>query len=197
MKKQILNIALMLIAVLLLGSCSDRKDGALTVLYSVTLSDDMDQIADMAITYKLADGSTAIDTITGRSWDKTVVLDTFPAAFGMVDYTFIPKPASSLKKDEYETSVIFSMFTREFKFELETRLVNIDCVRRDKVAGLFDLANDHGGTGIIKIASKEGNTFRIDDSDPDTEKISMITENTFEKIFPNKASTNDTTINNP
>ena len=184
MKKLIFTSILMLVAVLLLGSCGDRKDGALTVFYCITLSHDMDQMADMAVTYKLADGSTATDTITGTTWEKTVVLDTFPAAFGLVDYAFIPKAANSLKKEEYEPSVIFSMFTRETKFELETSLVYVSRVSRKNVASLIELANDHGDTGIIKIVDKqEDNSFCINDSDPDTEKVKIIRDNAIKEAI--------------
>ena len=183
MKKDLFNVMLMLLAILSLGSCSDKKDGALTVFYNVSLSKDMSQMADMAITYRLADGSTATDTITGTSWDKAVMLDTFPAVFGIVDYTFLPKPESNLTKEGYEPSVVFSMFTREAKYELQTELVNIYYVKRDKVAGFIDLVNDHGGTGISKIAVKEGDSISIHDHDTENEKIRLRTDNALKKIF--------------
>ena len=186
----------MLLAILSLSSCGERKDGALTVFYCVSLSDDMAQMADMAITYKLADGTCATDTITGTSWEKTVVLDSFPAIIGMVDYTFIPKPESGLKKEEYDPMVVFSMFARETEYNLETELVNFYRVKRDKVANFIDIANDNGQSSITKIATKEGSNFTITDNDPENEKIRLITENPLKKMLPDKETPNDTTIDN-
>ena len=189
MKQSFFKATLMMVAILAAGtmltSCGNWDEGKLTVFYNVAISDDMAQLADMVVTYKLADGSTVTDTITGTSWDKEVVLDTFPAVFGIVDYTFIPRPANSLKKEVYETSVIFTMFTRETKYNLETELVHFNQVKSDKVASLIALANDHSNRGISKIATIEGDTISIKDNDPESEKIRIVNDNAIKKVFTN------------
>ena len=89
----------MLLAIMSLNSCGDPKDGQLTVYYNVARSSDMAKMADLAITYKGENGITVTDTISGKEvWEKKIRLDSFPAEFGLVDYTFIPKPESKLKK---------------------------------------------------------------------------------------------------
>ena len=75
MKKDLFNVMLMLLAILSLGSCSDKKDGALTVFYNVSLSKDMSQMADMAITYRLADGNTATTNVVVTVTDNAPTIE--------------------------------------------------------------------------------------------------------------------------
>ena len=162
MKKLIFNITLMLLAIMSLNSCGDQKDGQLTVYYNVALSSDMAKMADLAITYKGENGITVTDTISGKEvWEKKIRLDSFPAEFGLVDYTFIPKPESKLKKDSYELFAEFSAFTREAKFSLNYDLVNPFNLKREKSALFFDLANDHDAVSILVTATKDQNGFKF------------------------------------
>ena len=152
----------MLLAIMSLNSCGDPKDGQLTVYYNVALSSDMAKMADLAITYKGENGITVTDTISGKEvWEKKIRLDSFPTEFGLVDYTFIPKPDSKLKKDSYELFAEFSAFTREAKFSLNYDLVNPFNLKREKSALFFDLANDHDDIPILVTATKDQNGFKF------------------------------------
>ena len=143
-----------------LTSC-DTNSNRLTVFYNITLSDDMAQIADLAITYKGDGGATVTDTITGTVWEKKIHLDSFPSQFGLVDYTFIPKPADKLKKETYELKAEFTIFTREEKLQLNHNFMNPFTVKRDKAATLLDLANHHGDVSILITATKEKDGFNF------------------------------------
>ena len=152
----------MLLAIMSLNSCGDPKDGQLTVYYNVALSSDMAKMADLAITYKGENGITVTDTISGKEvWEKKIRLDSFPAEFGLVDYTFIPKPESKLKKDSYELFAEFSTFTKEAKFSLNYYLVNSFNLKHEKSALFFDLANDHDDIPILVTATKDPNGFKF------------------------------------
>ena len=119
-------------------------------------------MADLAITYKGENGITVTDTISGKEvWEKKIRLDSFPAEFGLVDYTFIPKPESKLKKDSYELFAEFSAFTRDAKFSLNYDLVNPFNLKREKSALFFDLANDHDDVPILVTATKDQNGFKF------------------------------------
>ena len=63
MKKFIFNTTLMLLAIMAFSSCNDNGD-RFTILYNITLSEDMAQIADLALTYNGDNGITVTDTIT-------------------------------------------------------------------------------------------------------------------------------------
>lgn len=152
----------MLLAIMSLNSCGDQKDGQLTVYYNVALSSDMAKMADLAITYKGENGITVTDTISGKEvWEKKICLDSFPAEFGLVEYTFIPKPENKLKKDSYELFAEFSAFTKEAKFSLNYYLVNSFNLKREKSALFFDLVNDHDDVPILVTATKDQNDFKF------------------------------------
>ena len=154
----------MLLAIMSLNSCGDQKDGQLTVYYNVALSSDMAKMADLAVTYKGENGITVTDTISGKEvWEKKIRLDSFPTEFGLVDYTFIPKPESKLKKDSYQLFAEFSAFTKEAKFSLNYSLVNHNQfkLKREKSALFFDLANDHDDVSILVTATKDQNGFKF------------------------------------
>jgi len=162
MKKHIFTTMLMLLAVLALGSCNDNKNDRLTVYYNITLTDDMAQVADLALTYKGDDGKSVTDTITSKIWNKAVHMDTFPCQFGLVDYTFIPKPGSQLKKASYELEAVFSAYARGGdKLGLDYYLVNPFTLKSDKVATLLDMANDHGDQSILVTAIKENGRIKF------------------------------------
>jgi len=162
MKKHIFTTMLMLLAILALGSCNDNKNDRLTVYYNITLTDDMAQVADLALTYKGDDGKSVTDTITSKIWNKAVHMDTFPCQFGLVDYTFIPKPGSQLKKASYELEAVFSAYARGGKnLGLDYYLVNQFTLKRDKVATLLDMANDHGDQSILVTAIKDNDSIKF------------------------------------
>ena len=162
MKRLIFNITLMLVAMMgvSLTSC-DTNSNRLTAFYNITLSDDMAQVADLAITYKGDGGATVTDTITSTVWEKKIHLDSFPSQFGLVDYTFIPKPAGKLKKETYELEAEFTIFTREEKLQLNHNFVNTFTVKRDKVAPFLDLINEHDDVSIFITATKEKDGFKF------------------------------------
>lgn len=147
-KSMILITVLAVIAGTMFTSCY-MNGSQMQVLYKVTLSDDMAQVADLAITYMADDGATVTDTITGTAWEKKISLSSFPNQFGLVDYAFIPKPAGKLTKETYELEAQFSIFTREENLRLTHNLVNPFTAKRDKVASILDFANDHGDSSII------------------------------------------------
>lgn len=152
----------MLLTMMAFSSCNDNKDGSLTVYYNITLSDDMAQVADLALTYKGDDGKTVTDTITGKVWNKTVHMDSFPCQFGLVDYTFMPKPGNQLKKASYDLEAVFSTFARGGeKLGVDYNFVNPTTLKRDKVATLLDLANDHGDQSILVTAIKENGRIKF------------------------------------
>ncbi len=150
----------MLLAIMALSSCNDNGD-RLKLIYNITLSDDMAQIADLAITYKGDDGMAVTDTITGKTWNKTVHIGTFPNQFGLVDYTFIPKPGSQLKKESYDLEAVFSIYAQSNKYGLEYNLVNPFNLKRDKVATFLDIANDHGDQALLVTAIKENDSIKF------------------------------------
>lgn len=162
MKKYFFAITLMLLAILALGSCNDNKNDRLTVYYNITLSDDMAQVADLALTYKGDDGKTVTDTVTGKVWNKAVHMDTFPCQFGLIDYTFIPKSGSQLKKASYDLEAVFSTFARGGeKLGVDYYFVNPTNLKRDKVATLLDMANDHSDQSILVTAIKENGRIKF------------------------------------
>lgn len=169
MKKFIFNTALMLFAIMAFCSCEDNND-RLTVYYNITLSDDMTQIADLAVTYKGENGVTMTDTITsGKVWEKKVHLDTFPCQFGIVDYAFIPKPADKLKKETYRPSAELNIYVRKGKFSLASALIYPFTLKRDRVATFLDVANDHGDLGALTTAIKGKDGFEYEGQDiPDS-----------------------------
>ena len=145
----------MLIAFLTLSSCGERKEGTLTVFYSVSLSNDVLQMADLAITYKDGNGASVTDTISKTLWEKEIVLDSFPAEFGLVDYTFIPKPESGLKLNYYTPKAEFNIFTREAKFNESSVLgAEVPLVSREQVSDFLALVNDNQDKPILFTANK-------------------------------------------
>lgn len=162
MKKYFFATTLVLLAIMTLSSCDDNKDGRLKVFYNITLSDDMAQVADLALTYKGDDGMTVTDTITSKTWNKVVHMDTIPCQFGLIDYTFIPKSGSQLKKASYDLEAVFSAYARGGEnLGLDYYLVNTSTLKRDKVATLLDLANDHGDQSILVTAIKENDRIKF------------------------------------
>lgn len=162
MKKYIFATTLMLLAIMALSSCGDNKDGRLKVYYNITLSDDMAQVADLALTYKGDGGMTVTDTITGKTWNKVVHMDTFPCQYGLIDYTFIPKSGSQLKKASYDLEAVFSAYARGGEnLGLDYYLVNPFTLKSDKVATLLDMANDHSDQSILVTAIKENGRIKF------------------------------------
>lgn len=160
MKKIKLTFLLMSLAILALSSCNDNSS-RLTVSYNITLSDDMAQIADLAITYKGDDGKTVTDTITSKVWDKTIHIDTFPSQFGLVDYTFIPKPGSQLKKETCKLEAVFSIYAWKNNFGLEYNLVSPFTLKQDKVSSFLDIVNDHGAQSLLVTATDNNGTIKF------------------------------------
>ena len=160
MKKFIFNTALVLLAIMAFSSCNDNGD-RFTILYNITLSEDMAQIADLALTYKGDNGITVTDTITGKTWEKRVHLDSLPNQFGLVDYTFILKPGSQLKKESYDLEASFSIFSRVNNFGLYYYLVNPYNLKRDKMATFFDLVNNHGDQSLLITATKSNDSIQF------------------------------------
>ena len=160
MKKFIFNTALVLLAIMAFSSCNDNGD-RFTILYNITLSEDMAQIADRALTSKGDNGTTVTDTITGKSWEKRVYLDSLPNQFGLVDYTFILKPGYQLKKESYNLEASFSIFSRVNNFGLYYYLVNPYNLKRDKMATFFDLVNNHGDQSLLITATKSNDSIQF------------------------------------
>lgn len=155
MKKTILLFAsLMIVAVAVLTSCGSN-DGKLTVLYNITLSEDLAQVADLAVTYKGNNGDNVTETITGTKWEKTIHLYKIPGQFGLVDYKFIPKANAELKKETYELEAELSIFTREQKFRHVNNILSSFTLKRDNVATFFDLVNDQGDLHYLINVTKD------------------------------------------
>ena len=150
MKKNLFIVMLMLLAVLTLGSCSDKKDGALTVFYNITQSQDMADLADLSITYKDGKGDTVTEVITGTTWEKKIVIDSFPAEFGVVDYSLIPKTNKKLKKEILSPKVEFSMFAREDGSNTSRYFVDMARLPQSKVDDFIELVNDHEQLNLLK-----------------------------------------------
>lgn len=155
----------MLLVILTLGSCSDKKDGALTVFYSITQSQDMADLADLSITYKDGKGNNVTEVIPGTTWEKKIVIGSFPAEVGLVDYSLIPKTGKKLKKETLAPNVEFSLFAREDGFNMTRYLVDIPRLPQSKVADFIELANDHEQLNMLKTITKVDNAFHFMESD--------------------------------
>jgi len=149
---------MMLLAIMVLTSCGSNDSDKLTLFYNVSLSPDMAEMADLAISYKDGSGATVTDTVTGTYWEKKVAYKAHSDEFGLVGYEFIPKPESQLKKETYAPRAELSMFARETFFNKTYIVVDsvfddtadqseskpskvIHSVKREKVADFIKLLN--------------------------------------------------------
>ena len=89
-------------------------------------------------------------------------MDTFPCQFGLIDYTYIPKAGSPLKKASYDLEAVFSAYARGSEnLGLDYYLVNPVTLKQDKVATLLDMANDHGDQSILVTAIKDNDSIKF------------------------------------
>ena len=74
----------------------------LTTKITVTSSQDLIDVCDIAFSYKGVGGVTVTDTITTTNWEKTIVNDKFPTQIGVVTQRYLIKPGFKVSDKTYD-----------------------------------------------------------------------------------------------